>query len=324
MANPHDEHPHSGSYRDVMTHKLMLEDVVRTSSFQAAITAAVASGDRVIDFGSGTGVLAIFAARRGAARVDAIERTSMAHFARQIVLANGHGDIIIHQGDHESFETDGPADILISEWMGHFLFYENMLGPLLTIRDRWLKPGGRMLPESFTLFAGLVTDDTIYRSDTFLERRPYGVNFSPVADLPRQQTQLVDFGPEQVLPVYCNLGTLDMRSLAGVPEVLTGRVQVETEAVVYGLIGWFDCALAAGIAFGTGPDDAPTHWRQVYFPFTEPLTVHPNRPLDVTIRLPRDGDTPEPGWTWSVTDGVNTRAADERSTLAKCRAMPVE
>lgn len=319
MSNPHDE-PHSGSYRDVMTHKLMLEDVVRTSLFQAAINRVVSAGDRVIDFGSGTGVLAIFAARREAARVDAIERTPMARFARQIVLANGHGDIVVHEGDHESFETDGQADVLISEWMGHFLFFENMLPPLLALRDKWLKPEGRMLPERFTLFAALVTDDTTYRSDSFLERRPYGVNFSPIADMPRRQSQLVDFGPEQVLPTYCNIGDLDMRNLAAVPELLTGRMQVESETVVYGMIGWFHCILTQDIEFGTGPDDAPTHWRQLYFPFPEPLTVHPGRPLDITIRPPREGDQPEPGWCWSITDGVNERSVDERLTLARCRA----
>jgi protein arginine N-methyltransferase 1/protein arginine N-methyltransferase 3 len=117
------------------------------------------------------------------------------------------------------------------------------------------------------------------------------------------------------------MGTLDMRTLPGVPEALTGRVEIATETVVYGLIGWFDCTLAEGIGFGTGPDDAPTHWRQIYFPFAEPLTVHPGRPLDITIRLPREGDLPEPCWAWKVTDGVNERSTDELVTIAESRAV---
>ena len=71
MAVHSDGDPHHGSYLDASTHKDMLRDVVRTSAYHDAIRLLVQPGDRVIDFGSGTGVLAIFAARAGA-RVEAI------------------------------------------------------------------------------------------------------------------------------------------------------------------------------------------------------------------------------------------------------------
>ena len=70
MSNEEDESLR-GSYRDVVTHKLMLQDVVRTSAYADAIAAVVGPGSRVIDFGTGTGALAIFAARAGVAWVDA-------------------------------------------------------------------------------------------------------------------------------------------------------------------------------------------------------------------------------------------------------------
>lgn len=34
------------------------------------------------------------------------------------------------------------VDIIISEWMGYFLFYESMLDTVLYARDRYLAPGG--------------------------------------------------------------------------------------------------------------------------------------------------------------------------------------
>ena len=43
------------------------------------------------------------------------------------------------------------VDILISEWMGYFLFYESMLDTVLWARDRWLTPNGLIFPDSATL-----------------------------------------------------------------------------------------------------------------------------------------------------------------------------
>lgn len=43
------------------------------------------------------------------------------------------------------------VDVLISEWMGYCLLYESMLGSVLYARDRWLKPGGAILPDIATM-----------------------------------------------------------------------------------------------------------------------------------------------------------------------------
>lgn len=39
------------------------------------------------------------------------------------------------------------VDIIISEWMGYFLTYESMLDSVLFARDKYLKAGGKMLPD---------------------------------------------------------------------------------------------------------------------------------------------------------------------------------
>ncbi|CAN1813566.1 Probable protein arginine N-methyltransferase 3 [Linum perenne] len=42
-------------------------------------------------------------------------------------------------------------DVLVSEWMGYCLLYETMLGSVLYARDKWLKPGGAILPDTATM-----------------------------------------------------------------------------------------------------------------------------------------------------------------------------
>jgi len=46
-------------------------------------------------------------------------------------------------------------DVLLSEWMGYCLLYESMLSSVLYARDRWLKPGGAILPDTATMASSL-------------------------------------------------------------------------------------------------------------------------------------------------------------------------
>ena len=49
-------------------------------------------------------------------------------------------------------------DVLLSEWMGYCLLYESMLSSVLFARDRWLKPGGAILPDTATIVSSLQTN----------------------------------------------------------------------------------------------------------------------------------------------------------------------
>ena len=137
---------YAGSYRDVGVHHMMLIDVVRTEAYERALQQAVTAGCRVMDFGCGTGVLSIFASRAGAGKVYAVDKSIFIQKAHAIAKRNKIENILFYHNNHEDLELDSKVDILVSEWMGHFLFYEAMLGPLLHLRDKYLVEGGTMVP----------------------------------------------------------------------------------------------------------------------------------------------------------------------------------
>ena len=62
------------------------------------------------------------------------------------------------QGDITDVELPERVDVIVSEWLGGFGIDEGMLVPVIAARDRWLKPGGVMIPRSVTAWTSLVHD----------------------------------------------------------------------------------------------------------------------------------------------------------------------
>ena len=164
-------------YAEFEVHRTMIRDQIRTEAFKRAIEAVVRPGDVVLDVGAGSGVLSMFAARAGASRVYAVEQTSMAVLAQELVAANGLSDVIeVIQGDVMDIEPPGRVDVIVSEWLGGFGIDEGMLVPVIAARDRWLKPGGIMIPGSVTAWTALVRDRYLEETVEFLRTNPYGID----------------------------------------------------------------------------------------------------------------------------------------------------
>jgi predicted RNA methylase len=135
-------------------HRAMLGDAPRMRAYLAALRGAQLAGKTVLDVGAGTGLLACWAARLGAARVLAAEASPMARLAREVAALNGLAAVqVLERRVEELRLAPHSVDVLVSEWMGFHLVNESMLDSVLVARDRFLKPGGLMLPARARLLA---------------------------------------------------------------------------------------------------------------------------------------------------------------------------
>lgn len=170
------------SYAQLYHQKQMLQDHNRMAAYHAAIlgNADVFKDKVVMDIGTGSGILAVWAAQAGARKVYAIEYTDMAKHAIKVMKANNVDHIVtviqsaveevvlpiaqdeleIERGDDDDDDSLRCVDIIVSEWMGYFLLRESMLDSVIRARDKFLKRRtGLLFPSHCTMYMAPVTDE---------------------------------------------------------------------------------------------------------------------------------------------------------------------
>lgn len=105
-----------------------LIDEERTLAFQKSIANTVSTGDVVVDMGSGTGVLAMFAAQAGAKKVYAVEfDENNAKFLEKVFSLNGYNQIEVLKGDIRTIKLPEKVDAIIGEMIATALVEEQQI-----------------------------------------------------------------------------------------------------------------------------------------------------------------------------------------------------
>lgn len=145
-----------------------LIDEERTAAFRTAIEKTVRRGDIVVDAGSGTGVMAMFAADAGAKKVYALEfDENNIKVLQAIFSANGYGDRIqVIQGDATTLKLPEKVDVIVCEMIATALIEELQI-PVMNNMLRHVNPGYRVVLEQYHCHAELVHQQNVYYGKKF-------------------------------------------------------------------------------------------------------------------------------------------------------------
>jgi len=282
-----------GHFIGLNHHRLMLQDALRMDAYQKAIALRVKAGTRVMDLGTGTGILALWAAQAGAS-VVAVEPHEVIEVAKQVARDNDLADKIqFVRADAKTIAIDTPVDLVITECMGNF-FVTDEMQPVLRDLPRHMKPGAETMPRRISLHLAAATLP-LWKEIRFWDEDIGGFDFSAAHDFARQAAYVIHCEPELIAT---DTATVADFPLVEAPDafVLEATLTAKKKVQLHALVGWFDADLADGIVLSTRPGQK-THWGQMAFPLPA-VPVAPGDTVRVKLELAMD-DNLKSYFRWS-------------------------
>jgi type II protein arginine methyltransferase len=273
-------------------HFPMLQDEARNADFDKAIRAAVRPGDRVLDIGTGFGLLAMMAARAGAASVVSCEANpAVAAMAAEIVAANGFAEtvrVVPLQSTDLDVETDlgGPVDVVISEVLSANLIGEGVQATMEDAVRRLLKPGGRLVPASADMVVALAEWTDLAPVDWVC-----GFDLSAFNRL--RQGELGIDGGSHALKLRSEPAVLFAFDFAQAAKWRSRDTEIRLAASggrINGVVQWLRVRLDAQTSYENAPGpDFRSHWAPMFHPFD--AVLEPKAGTQVAIGASHDGET---------------------------------
>ncbi|NJO13958.1 MAG: methyltransferase [Rhizobiales bacterium] len=265
-------------------HIRMLRDRLRNGAYRDAIE-RFAPGRTVLDIGTGSGLLAMMAARAGAVRVFACEVNAMlAASARSVIAANGLADCITVLDCHSTAldrmrDLDGGVELVMSEVFSHDLIGEGVLGSLAHAREHLALPGAKFLPERASIVTALADFPAIPEEIGVVE----GFDLTAFAAhlhaarhrSPEDPAIALRSAPADVFAFDFSNGALPLSGTSNVQLVSNG-------GRISGLAQWLRLTFAEDIVYENRPGSGTDlHWMINLFPNAAPCAASAGKPFDV-------------------------------------------
>lgn len=256
-------------------HVRMVKDQPRNDAFLQSIERAVTPGKRVLDIGSGSGLLAMMAARAGALHVHSCEMNpAVAAVAKDIVAANGYGDRIgVHSKSSRLLDPDvdlgGKPDIIVSEIIGNDLVCEEVLPTMLDAARRLAAPGAQFIPRRGDIRVALAWWDRV--EERYLDE-VCGFDLTRFnAIIPSRFNVAGGDDALQLRGTAISLYSFDFASDRQWEDRATAEL-VSTGGAVNGVVQWVRLTMDDVGCFENAPGKCvDSHWSAIFYPFKRPI-----------------------------------------------------
>jgi type I protein arginine methyltransferase len=295
----------------------MILDKSRIGAYSDALRSVVRDGSVVLDIGTGTGILALLACRFGARKVYAVEPAEIIQLARQAAADSGFADRIeFIQGISTQIDLREKVEIIVSDVHGVLANHTTGVSSIMDARERFLAPGGRLIPQQDTLWAALAQAADAYGEVVEAwENNDLDFDFQAIRSIAVNSISKLVSPGNPLITDPRQWATLDYRTLSS-PDV-NGRAAwtIKSTSAAHGLAVWFDSELTDGIGFSNSPD-SPTKqiYGQGFFPWPRPVDLSLGDEVSVHLHAVQTGDDYVWCWNTDITGG-----AAPRRTLASFR-----
>lgn len=269
-------------------HRTLLADRLRNEAFHAALQRVIIPGKTTVaDIGCGTGFLGFMAAKLGAKRVYLLETAEIAAVAKKLARHNNLRNIELVPAHSTEVDPPNRVDVVVSETLGNYPFEENIIETLGDARDRYLEPGGVLIPGRVAQFVAPVTAERLYADLAIWDEVGFGLDFSPAKAMSLNNIYVRTLTPGDLLDggkTAVNWDSVDFQRPSKTTRSGEASFQSVKSARITGIALWWVAELVEGVSISTAPDKPRTHWEQLYLPALEPFDLTPGETLTVRLR----------------------------------------
>ncbi len=282
-------------------HFTMLNDRTRNDAYNAVIEKIVRPGDVVLDIGSGSGLLAMMAARAGAKHVYSCEGEKLiAQKARAIVAANGFADRItvfdkwstgLAVGEH----MHARADVLVSEIVDNVLIGEGIIPTLEHALTDLVKPDARIVPLAGAVHLIAIECPELFAREAVDQASGFDVSsFNEFSSHGRRSSLSVTPGSYTALSQSTAAFEFNLTRPEFAAEAKKLSLECTRNGALHGVLAWFSMQVYDGFSIDNDPAREDNHWgHEVFFLRTpravsagdtvEALAAHDKTTVNVTI-----------------------------------------
>jgi protein arginine N-methyltransferase 3 len=230
----------------------------------------------------------MFCAKAGAKQAIAVDNSRIINKARENIFRNGLGNkIICVKGKIEDVTLPvDKVDIIVSEWMGYGLLYEAMLPSIIYARDKYLKPGGLLVPSHASIWIAPVSDTKYISNHITFWRDVYGFDMLAMQDEIYADVRIQAMPESSLCGSASPFRILNLHEVKADDLVFDAKWQTKLSSNIHALdafLVWFDIFFAlspdatvtatasakdwssnghGSVSFTTGPHGPETHWKQ--------------------------------------------------------------
>ena len=162
--------------------------------------------------------------------------------------------------------------------MGYFLLYESMLDSVLFARDKYLVPGGKMLPDRAQLYVAAIEDGQYKHQKCTFWNDVYGVDMSCLTPTVMKEPLVDTVDSQMIMSDACKILDLDLVKCKKSDVEFASQYSLTMKYTdrVHGLVAWFDTPfsdLTRPVILSTSPYKKYTHWKQTVFYMEQDLDV---------------------------------------------------
>jgi type II protein arginine methyltransferase len=271
----------------------MMNDEVRNQAYDDAIR-RTARGKRVLDIGTGAGLLAMMAARADAAQVDTVEMVSLiAERARDIVAANGFADRVrVHSKPSTDIvvgqDIADRAEILVTETFSSGLLNEGVMPTLEHAHEHLLVPGAQIIPAAASAM-GYLVGGAMLRDKLFVGRAA-GFELAPFNDFAPPKIGLhIDREPHEILSDDVELIRFDMWQHRFPMASRRIAIKATKPGICVGVAQWLMLELDEETRYENRPsqDAGSNGWTHIVYRFSRALDLKAGDFVRLVVRHDR-------------------------------------